>query len=390
LREGEKGSGIPLQFFTFLVTYCSFTVSLNPSVNHAMRLLLAILLAASLGLADEPTLPKVKAKESATAKDKGEWFGKKVLPRRDPDTMLMGDWNGDKQEFWKPHNLLNCFVREDKDAWLRLYDGHREGWVKKEDMVTAEDAPAWWDKVVKEKPGDAFGWFMRGMSRHDNGEFDKAIADYTEVIRMKPEVSDGYNSRGNSWAEKKVFDKAIIDYTDAIRLDPKSENYFNNRGNVWREKKDYDKAISDYTEAIRLDPQYANAFRNRGYSWKSKKEYEKAIADYTEAIRIDPNESRVFNHAAWLYATCPDAKFRDGKKAVEFAKRLNDLDPSWWGYRSTLAAAYAENGEFELSVKEVKKAIELLKAEKNPDKDEIKKLDGQLELYRNKKPYRDE
>lgn len=55
-----------------------------------------------------------------------------------------------------------------------------------------------------------------------------------------------------------------------------------------------------------------------------------------------------------------------------------------------LAAAYAESGDFELAVAEQRKAIELLKAEKNPDPDDLKKAEARLQLYRDKKPYRDE
>ena len=47
--------------------------------------------------------------------------------------------------------------------------------------------------------------------------------------------------------------------------------------------------------------------------------YDKAIADYNEAIRLDPKYALAYNGLAWLAATCPDAKYRDGKKAVQSA-----------------------------------------------------------------------
>lgn len=52
--------------------------------------------------------------------------------------------------------------------------------------------------------------------------------------------------------------------------------------------------------------------------------------------------------------------------------------------------ACAEAGDFELAVTEQRKAIGMLKAEKFADKDDIKKAEARLELYRAKKPYRDE
>ena len=306
-------------------------------------------------LGKEPDLPKAKAKDTDAAKDKGEWFGKKVLPKRSESTIQIGDYEDDKPVYWTPHNLMNCTVREDKGGFLRLYDDRREGWVKKEDMVTAEDAPAWWDQEVKKNPNSYYGWHMRGVSWKDKKEYDNAIKDLTEAIRLKPDSSESYNSRGNAWVCKQEHDKAVADYTEAIRLDPKNATAYICRGMALADKKEYDKAIADYTEAIRLDSKYAGSF----------------------------------NNLAWLHATCPDAKFRDGKKAVEYGKKAIDLSPSWSKY-DTLAAAYAEAGDFDMAVKEQTKAIELLKAEKEFDKDELKKSEARLQLYRDKKPYREE
>ena len=85
----------------------------------------------------------------------------------------------------------------------------------------------------------------------------------------------------------------------------------------------------------------------------------------------------------WLRATFPDAKYRDGKQAVEYATKACELadwkNAEWLG---TLAAAYAEFGDFDKAVEWQKKALELAGLE------EVEGLREQLSLYQAGKPYR--
>lgn len=129
----------------------------------------------------------------------------------------------------------------------------------------------------------------------------------------------------------------------------------------------------------------ARAYDNRGNAWVTKLKYDQAIADFNEVIRLDPSDARSYNGRAWIWATCHDAKYRDGKRAVESATRACEL--SGWkepNDMNTLATACAEAGDFAAAVQWQSKAIELLS-------DEKRKADyrTRLTLYREKKPYRE-
>jgi len=150
-------------------------------------------------------------------------------------------------------------------------------------------------------------------------------ADFDQAIRLDPKDDAAYRSRGDAWRAKEEYDKAIADYGEAIRLDPKDDAAYHNRGLAWSAKGEYDKAIADYDEAIRLDPKYAGAYNNRGDTYRRKGAYDRAIADYDEAIRLKPKYAGAYNGRAWLWATCPDEKYRDGKKAVDSATRACEL-----------------------------------------------------------------
>ena len=105
--------------------------------------------------------------------------------------------------------------------------------------------------------------------------------------------------------------------------------------------------------------------------------------DYTEAIRLNSQYADAYDRRAWLWATCPDARYRDGQKAVQSAARACELT-LWKSYDAceTLAAAYAEAGDFGAAVYWQSKAIALL-----DDKTAKDKLRTRLELYVANKPY---
>lgn len=108
-------------------------------------------------------------------------------------------------------------------------------------------------------------------------------------------------------------------------------------------------------------------YYNRGKNITSRRGYGETIADYKAAVRADPNYARVFSDLAWLQAACPAEEFRDFAKAVENAKKACELtNCKDHHFVSTLAAVYAEVGDFAAAVKWQKDAIKLLTAGEHP------------------------
>jgi tetratricopeptide (TPR) repeat protein len=238
--------------------------------------------------------------------------------------------------------------------------------------------------------------YNRGIAYGKKGEFDKAIADNTDAIRLDPRLANAFLNRGVAFKNKGEYDKAIADYSQALLLlDPKDAteifNAYYDRGIAWHKKGEYDKAIADYNQALAVNPKSAFAYVGRGMAWHEKGEYDKAIADYNQALAVNPDNVQAYNNLAWLYATCPDEKHRDGKKAVANANKAYDLDGGKnWHCVGTLAAAYAESGDFERAREWGAKAVEMAANDKSAsDKDKAEPRFC-LELYKQGKPYRDE
>jgi hypothetical protein len=78
-----------------------------------------------------------------------------------------------------------------------------------------------------------------------------------------------------------------------------------------------------------------------------QKQYDKSVKDFDEAMRLDPMDW-VQRDYAFFRATCPEEKYRDGKKAVELAQKAIKLagKDANWEYPAALAEPVHVGGPF--------------------------------------------
>ena len=128
----------------------------------------------------------------------------------------------------------------------------------------------------------------------------------------------------------------------------------------------------------------SQGYCGRGAQRARAGKFEMAMLDFNKALRLDPTDLMPCICLARLYATCPDEKYRDGKKAFEYARKVYRLaEERDWFCADTLAAAYAECGDFEKARKCEADAVHLA-----PDEECRRAASSRLELYKQEKPYR--
>jgi tetratricopeptide (TPR) repeat protein len=214
---------------------------------------------------------------------------------------------------------------------------------------------------------------------------------YGEQNKIIPEASDAHSDRCREHYGKGDFVKAIDDCTKAIEINPQSAWAYYNRGNAWLAQGDTDRAIEDYFKAIRLDSNYAIAYNSRGVAFYSKGKYEQSVKDFLKALEINPNYDQAINNIAWLYATCPDTKILNGKKAITLAQRaidLGNMNDTFLAivYYKTLAAAYAQVGNFKKAIKTEEDVGVWLKYDGYTDM--LTESKERLKIYKSYQPWR--
>lgn len=216
------------------------------------------------------------------------------------------------------------------------------------------------------------------------GQYKNAVADFDAVIQRDSKNVAAYNDRGNALRKLGESKRAIADFSKVIDSNVRHPAVYTNRGLAWHDRGDDDRALADYNAAIQIDAKFAPAWEAGGSARLAKGDVAKAVVNFKQAIELDPKFDRAHNNLAWILATNPDEQLRDGEQAVEHAlqacerKEFQDA-----GYLDTLAAAYAEAGQFDEAVKRAKEAIALAA---DSDKEGI---EARLRLYQAGHPFRE-
>jgi len=184
--------------------------------------------------------------------------------------------------------------------------------------------------------------------------------------------------------EKRLKKLASMSDKDAARLKDKLlSSRLTNWASSWYTGKEADFALEDAGRALDISPRSAYAFYQRSTAHEIAGNQRQALDDYETAIQIDPNLAQAYNSMAWLLATTENELLRDGKQAVIYAKKAVQLWPSP-NYLDTLAAAYAQSGEWKIAIALVQKAIAQSK-----DRALFQEYEQHLKAFREHKSWRE-
>jgi tetratricopeptide (TPR) repeat protein len=228
---------------------------------------------------------------------------------------------------------------------------------------------------------------LRARLHQQQGKKDEALEDVEEALQIAPTDPQALQLHALLLAGNGKFSDAITDLQQLRREEPDNVELLLQLGVFYSADKQLRKAIETFSMVLGKDANNVQALRSRGDAWLALGKLDEAIADYESALKVDPKESGVLNNLAWLLATAPDDKLRDGKRAIELAEEAGRVTEFKQAHiLSTLAAAYAETGDFDTAKDWSQKAVAL--GEKD-DKDILDQLRKELASYEAKQPWRE-
>ena len=226
-----------------------------------------------------------------------------------------------------------------------------------------------------------------GAIAHEKGELEGAVSYYQKSLEVVPDQKPVLTELMHVFLRMNETGKAADQVEAMLAIDRNDFENLAQLGKLREKEGKVEEAISLYREslAIRFHPETSVALANR---LRDRGESAEAIEHYAAALESRPRDALAANNYAWLLATHPDEKLRNGAEAVVWSRKACEITgkkiPQLLG---TLAAAHAELREFEKAVEISKEAITL--ARENEKQELAERLEVKMVYFEKRKPFRD-
>ena len=196
------------------------------------------------------------------------------------------------------------------------------------------------------------------------------------------------NNLGIVYLRKGNLDEAISLLQAAVDLRPDNSPAHENLAKALLQKGHVTDALIHYRKLLELQPDNIEVHNIVGTVLIQQGRIREGVEEWQKVLEIQPDNGNAMSNLAWVLATSPDDSLRDGAKAVQLAEQAMRIS----GRRipvlfRTLAAAYAERGQFSEAIQTAQQGIELANTQGNSEL--ATELSGNIALYQERRPLRD-
>jgi tetratricopeptide (TPR) repeat protein len=218
---------------------------------------------------------------------------------------------------------------------------------------------------------------------------ERAIAEARRAIEFGPENTSAYQFLVSCLLESQRYNEAAEFGREWLAVSPYDVASHAALGSALAEKGDLVPAVQHLGYIMMLRPDLEQAHAQLRQILLSLAKEPDGLQRLREIAANAPDSPRMLDELAWLLATYPDSKSRDGVEAVRLAERACALtERRIPALLDTLAAAYAEAGDFSQAISVGEEALK--RADSSGDNDAVKLSESILGSLRQNLPYRQE
>ncbi|MFQ5411698.1 MAG: tetratricopeptide repeat protein, partial [Phycisphaerae bacterium] len=180
---------------------------------------------------------------------------------------------------------------------------------------------------------------------------------WPEELRRR-DVARAYTQLGAAYAAAGRDDEARQALRDSLAADPNSIEALAGLGYNQFQQGRYAEAAEHFRAALRLSPGI-DVHEMLARSLIKLDRWGEGIDVLRSGTEDLPHYLDMKRMLAFILATCPDARHRDGREAVRLAEMVRDFGPEIPETFDTLACAYARVGRYEDALRSARKALEI-------------------------------
>ncbi|HEX7653055.1 MAG TPA: tetratricopeptide repeat protein, partial [Verrucomicrobiae bacterium] len=242
------------------------------------------------------------------------------------------------------------------------------------------------EQALEITPGDVVIRNNLGNARYQAGDWTAAAAQFERVLQLRPGMVEAAYNLGCVRLQMNDAPGALTAFKVGLRQPATQADRPYQIGILFLQKGAASEAAQLFTQALQRQPDRAEAAYNLGQARWQLGDIPAAIQALEKAIAAKPDYAAALNDLAWILATTDQKNLRDGPRALALAQRARLAgDPADIDVWDTLAAAFAESGQFAEARQNLGRALAL--AQTAGQAEQITRLNQELKLYAANQPF---
>lgn len=290
----------------------------------------------------------------------------------------------------REHHLKEAIVHARRAVEIRpdSTDAHSRLAIVLSELGQNEEASVHFQKALETHQIRPRLHYNIGTLLLNSGHLDKAIAEFKKELQIQPEFVEAQNNLGIALTSKGDLDDALTHFQKAMELDPQLSKVHHNIAMILLRQGHPDQAIAHLEKELQVNPASPEAHNDLGIAWSQEGRIDQAISEWQKTLNLQPDNLKACCNLVWVFSTFPEDSIRSGAKAVTLGERALQLsgekEP---GIYRLLAAAYAEDRQFDKAIETAQRGSDVARKQGNDAAANV--LESNIDLYRRNLPLRD-